>query len=67
MLPQVIVCARAMRGVYEGYAPINQAAGTCATGGAGCTTPKRNRALAGFVNFGVIGSEEGLLLYGAYK
>ena len=54
-------------GVYEGYAPIDQAAGTCATGGAGCITPKRNPALAGFVNFDVIGSEEGLLLYGAYK
>src|SRR3989441_7727908 len=28
-------------GVYEGYAPVAQAAGACASGGAGCITPKR--------------------------
>jgi hypothetical protein len=54
-------------GVYEGYAPIDQAAGTCATGGAGCITPNRHPAFGGFVNFDLIGSEEGLWLYGAYK
>jgi hypothetical protein len=54
-------------GVYEGYAPVDQAAGTCTTGGAGCITPKRNPAFAAFVNFDLIGSEEGLWLYGAYK
>jgi len=54
-------------GVYEGYAPITQAAGACATGGAGCIAPKRNPALGGFVNFDIIGSEEGAWLYGAYK
>ena len=54
-------------GIYEGYAPVTQAAGACATGGAGCITPKRNPAFGGFVNFDIIGSEEGAWLYGAYK
>ena len=54
-------------GVYEGYAPIDQAAGACAAGGAGCITPKRNPAFGGFVNFDLLGSEEGAWLYGAYK
>jgi len=54
-------------GVYEGYAPVDQAAGACASGGAGCITPKRNPALGGFVNFDILGSEEGGWLYGAYK
>lgn len=54
-------------GVYEGYAPVTQAAGACASGGAGCITPKRNPAFGGFVNFDVLGSEEGNWLYGAYK
>ncbi len=54
-------------GVYEGYTPFDQAAGTCATGGAGCITPNRNPAFGGFVNFDLIGSEEGLWLYGTYK
>jgi hypothetical protein len=54
-------------GVYEGYAPVTQAAGACSTGGAGCITPKRNPAVGGFVNFDIIGSEEGGWLYGAYK
>jgi Phosphate-selective porin O and P len=54
-------------GVYEGYAPIDQAAGTCAIGGAGCITPKRHPAVGGFVNLDLIGSEEGLWLYSAYK
>jgi len=54
-------------GVYEGYAPITQAAGACASGGAGCITPKRNPAFGAFVNFDILGSEEGSWLYGAYK
>jgi hypothetical protein len=54
-------------GVYEGYAPITQAAGACTSGGAGCITPKRNPAFGGFVNFDIVGSEEGAWLYGAYK
>src|SRR6266851_4047258 len=54
-------------GVYEGYTPIDQPAGTCETGGAGCITPRRNPALGGFINFDLIGSEEGLWLYSAYK
>ena len=54
-------------GVYEGYAPITQAAGTCTATGAGCITPKRYPQFAGFVNFDLIGSEEGGWLYGAYK
>lgn len=54
-------------GVYEGYAPITQAPGACAIGGAGCITPKRNPALGGFLNFDILGSEEGSWLYGAYK
>lgn len=54
-------------GVYEGYAPVDQAAGTCTTGGTGCITPKRNPAFGGFVNVDIIGSEEGAWLYGAYK
>src|SRR5229473_3460982 len=54
-------------GVYEGYTPIDQPAGTCETGGAGCITPKRTPALGGFINFDLIGSEEGLWLYSAYK
>jgi len=54
-------------GVYEGYTPIDQPAGTCETGGAGCIAPKRNPALGGFLNFDLIGSEEGLWLYSAYK
>jgi hypothetical protein len=32
-----------------------------------CITPKRNPQFAGFVNFDIIGSEEGGWLYGAYK
>jgi len=54
-------------GVYEGYAPITQAAGTCTATGAGCITPKRYPQFAGFINFDIIGSEEGGWLYGAYK
>jgi hypothetical protein len=54
-------------GVYEGYAPITQAAGACAANGTGCITPKRHPALGGFINFDIIGSEEGGWLYGAYK
>ena len=54
-------------GVYEGYAPITQPAGTCTATGAGCITPHRYPQFAGFVNFNIIGSEEGGWLYGAYK
>ncbi len=54
-------------GVYEGYAPIDQPAGTCLAGGVNCITPKRYPQFAGFVNFDIIGSEEGGWLYGAYK
>ncbi len=62
-------------GVYEGYAPVLQAApplgagaaGQCGATGAGCITPKRYPQFAGFVNFDIIGSEEGGWLYGAYK
>ncbi len=54
-------------GVYEGYAPITQPAGTCTATGAGCITPKRYPQFAGFANFNIIGSEEGGWLYGAYK
>ena len=32
-----------------------------------CVTPKRNPMLSGFINFDLIGSEEGGWLYGAYK
>ncbi len=54
-------------GVYEGYAPIDQPAGACAIGGAGCITPKRNPAFGGLVNVDLLGTEEGLWLYSAYK
>src|SRR3954463_8716680 len=60
-------------GVYEGYAPVDQngpaqtAASTCTPAGTGCITPKRYPQFAGFINFDVIGSEEGGWLYGAYK
>jgi hypothetical protein len=54
-------------GVYEGYAPVLQAAGQCTATGAGCITPKRYPQFAGFINFDIIGTEEGGWLYGAYK
>jgi hypothetical protein len=54
-------------GVFEGYGPIDQTAGSCASGGAGCITPKRNPVFSGLVNFDLIGSEEGQWLYSAYK
>jgi hypothetical protein len=69
-------------GIYEGYAPFNTPgvaatttpASQCAvnTGTAGITAPgcvalKRYPQFAGFVNFDIIGSEEGGWLYGAYK
>lgn len=55
-------------GVYEGYAPITQAAGVCDPTKPGtCITPKRIPAFRGFVNLDIIGSEEGGWLYGAYK
>ena len=54
-------------GVFEGYGPIDQAAGTCASDGVGCITPKRNPLFSGLVNFDLIGSEEGQWLYSSYK
>ena len=69
-------------GIYEGYAPIvtpgiapaptNPANQCVSNGGAGitapfCITPKRYPQFAGFINFDLIGSEEGGWLYGAYK
>jgi len=54
-------------GVYEGYAPVTQPAGACTSSGAGCITPGRHPAFGGFVNFDILGSEEGGWLYGAYK
>src|SRR3954465_7458265 len=69
-------------GIYEGYAPIvtpgiapaptNPANQCVSTGGTGitapfCITPKRYPQFAGFINFDIIGSEEGGWLYGAYK
>ncbi|HTO98730.1 MAG TPA: hypothetical protein VMK66_16890 [Myxococcales bacterium] len=59
-------------GIYEGYAPFVQTAGVagangCTATGAGCITPKRYPQFAGFLNFDIIGSEEGGWLYGAYK
>src|SRR3989454_5163394 len=66
-------------GVYEGYAPIDTTTppSTCVAPGTPppappavaspvCITPKRYPQFAGFVNFDVIGSEEGGWLYGAY-
>jgi hypothetical protein len=68
-------------GVYEGNTPasvvvggapaqLNQA--TAAGANVACTpatciTPKRNPMFGGFINFNIIGSEEGGWLYGAYK
>ncbi len=67
-------------GFYEGYQPATPALGgapanattpagaLCATATPGsCVNPKRNPAIRGFVNFDIIGSEEGGWLYGAYK
>src|SRR3989454_9529318 len=66
-------------GVYEGYAPIDTTTppSTCVAPGTPppappavaspvYITPKRYPQFAGFVNFDVIGSEEGGWLYGAY-
>ncbi len=53
-------------GVYEGVRP-----GTSAVADPGKAgnqlTPKSNPQFAGFINFDIIGSEEGGWLYGAYK
>jgi hypothetical protein len=60
-------------GVYEGYAPVvvngtaQTATSPCPPSGNGCITPKRYPQFAGFINFDIIGSEEGGWLYGAYK
>ena len=65
-------------GVYEGLQPaqsggFNGTAAVCnvvPTGGtvpSACSNPKRLPQLGGFVNFDIIGSEEGGWLYGAYK
>src|SRR5882672_12849927 len=40
--------------VHTGYSPASQPAGTCATGGAGCITPKQNPGFGAFVNLDVI-------------
>src|SRR5256884_1638837 len=55
-------------GVYEGYSPALQiGTAQCTATGAGRITPKSYPQFAGFVNFDIIGSEEGGWLYGAYK
>jgi hypothetical protein len=54
-------------GVHEGYAPIDQPAGACAPGGAGCIAPKRQPAFGALVNLDLIGSEEGNWLYSTYR
>lgn len=56
-------------GLYEGYTPFLQGtAASCVTATTNtCITPKRNPQVAGFINFDLIGSEEGGWLYGAYK
>jgi hypothetical protein len=54
-------------GVHEGMTPFLQPAGACATGGAGCITPRRNPAFGALVNFDLIGSEEGTFLYSTYR
>jgi len=56
-------------GVYEGYTPILQGTtASCVTATTNtCITPKRKPQIAGFINFDLIGSEEGGWLYGAYK
>jgi hypothetical protein len=56
-------------GLYEGYTPCLQGtAASCVTATTNtCITPKRNPQVAGFINFDLIGSEEGGWLYGAYK
>lgn len=68
-------------GVYEGYAPATGLGGApanvnstvtpgavcVATTPGSCVTPKRNPMVAGFINFDIIGSEEGGWLYGDYK
>jgi hypothetical protein len=53
--------------VHTGYTPESQPAGSCATGGAGCITPKQNPAFGAFVNVDLIGSEEGSWLYSMYR
>ena len=53
--------------VHEGYTSFSQPAGNCATGGAGCITPKQNPAFGAFVNVDLIGSEEGTWLYNSYR
>jgi hypothetical protein len=56
-------------GVYEGYTPAVQGlTASCITATTNtCITPKRNPQVAGFINFDLIGSEEGGWLYGDYK
>ncbi|TMA26613.1 MAG: hypothetical protein E6J78_12710 [Deltaproteobacteria bacterium] len=63
-------------GVFEGYTPFLQPAAAAATATnpacvaatpGTCITPKRYPAFRGFVNFQVIGSEEGVWVYGDYK
>ena len=54
-------------GLFEGYAPILVAGCVGTNTGGTCINPKRMPALRGFVNFDIIGSEEGGWLYGDYK
>src|SRR5260370_22056458 len=54
-------------GVYEGYAPIDQPAGARALGAPGGLPPQQNPAFGGLVNVDLLGTEEGLWLYSAYK
>jgi len=52
---------------HTGYSPASQPTGSCATGGAGCITPKQNPGFGAFVNLDLVGSEEGTWLYNAYR
>jgi hypothetical protein len=47
--------------------PTAPVGGVQAVAAPACITPKRNPMLGGFINFDIIGSEEGGWLYGAYK
>jgi hypothetical protein len=53
-------------GVYEGATPLSTSATGCPTG-VGCIAPKRYPEFAGFINFDLIGSEEGGWVYGDFK
>lgn len=53
-------------GVYEGATPLSTTGG-CPANGVGCIAPKRYPEFAGFINFDLIGSEEGSWVYGDFK